>query len=88
MGQAYSSMSTMILGFPGSLCDKGLLSDPSLGRTSRKVSAPAVKDVILMAQGYILRVREILPEFWLALAKGVDYCWEMAIWFDKIDPSL
>ena len=36
-----------------------------------------------MAQDYILRVREILPEFWLALAEGVDGCWEMKIWFDK-----
>ena len=27
------------------------------------ILAPAVKDVILMAQDYILRVREIIPEF-------------------------
>ena len=33
--------------------------------------------LILIAQDYILRVREILPEFWLALAEGVDGCWEL-----------
>ena len=42
-----------------------------------------MKDVILMAQDYILRVREMLLEFWLALAEGVDGCGEMKIWFDK-----
>ena len=54
-----------------------------MGRTSRNILAPAVKDVILMAQDYILRAREIWPEFWLALAEGVDSCWEMKIQFDK-----
>ena len=53
------------------------------GLSSRNILAPAVKDVILMAQDYIFRVREILPEFWLALAEGVDSCWEMKILFDK-----
>ena len=24
----------------------------------------------------------VLLEFWLALAEGVDGCWEMKIWFD------
>ena len=40
-----------------------MLKDLSLGRTSRNILAPAVKDVILMAQDYILRIREIIPEF-------------------------
>ena len=66
----------MILDFSGSLYEKSLLSDLSLGRPSRNILAPAVKDVILMAQDYILRVRETLPAFWLALAEGVDGCWE------------
>ena len=33
--------------------------------------------LILIAQDYILRIKEILPEFWLALAEGVDGCWEL-----------
>ena len=89
MGQAL----LCILGdSPGSLYDRSLLSDNkvfeyvkdlSLGRTSRNILAPAVKDVILMAQDYMLRVRESLLEFWLASAESVDCCWEMKIWFDK-----
>ena len=54
-----------------------------MGRTSRNILAPAVKDVILMAQDYMLRVVESLPEFWLASTEGVDGCWEMKIWLDK-----
>ena len=50
-----------------------------LGKNLTNILAPAVKDVILMAQDYILRVREILTEFWLAVAEGVDGCWEMKI---------
>ena len=60
-----------------------LIKDLSLGRASRNILVPAVKDVILMAQDYMLRVRESLPEFWLASAKGVDGCWEIKIWFNK-----
>ena len=37
--------------------------DLSLGRTSRNILAPAVKDVILMAQDY--------TRIWLALAEAV-----------------
>ena len=36
---------------------------PSLGRTSRNILAPEVKDLILMAQDYILRVRESYQNF-------------------------
>ena len=41
------------------------VKDLSLGRTSQNILAPAVlfKDVILMTQDYILRIREIIPEF-------------------------
>ena len=59
MGQAL----LCILDFPGSLYDRGLLSDNnavfeyvkdlSFGRSSRNILAPAVKDVILMAQDCI-----------------------------------
>ena len=35
----------------------------SLGRTSRNILAPAVKDLILMAQDNILRVRESYQNF-------------------------
>ena len=69
MGQALFTL--CIMHFPRLLYDS-LLSDKelfeyvkdlSLKRTSRNILAPGVKDVILMAQDYSLRIREIISEF-------------------------